>query len=212
MGKILIAPSILSADFSKLGADIKAVEDSGADWLHIDVMDGHFVPNITIGPVVVKSIRKVTGMPLDVHLMIEDPGKFVESFVKSGADIITFHAESNSDPKKTIAEIKDLKKKAGISIRPGTALSAIEPLLSMVDMVLVMTVEPGFAGQEFMSECLPKIKELKKIFKGDIQVDGGINESTAALVRSAGANVIVAGTAVFGTKNYGEAIRKLKGE
>lgn len=211
MNKILIAPSILSANFAKLGEEIKAVENSGADWIHIDIMDGHFVPNLTIGPVVVKSIRPVTKLPLDVHLMIENPEKYVESFVKAGADIITFHIEARGDPREVIKLIRYFKKKVGLSIRPKTGLEAIEPILSMVDMVLIMTVEPGFAGQEFMLEVLPKIEALRKIFRKDIQVDGGINESTASEARSNGANVIVAGTAVFGAKNYAEAIKKLRG-
>ena len=211
MNKILIAPSILSADFSRLGEEIKDVEKSGADWIHVDIMDGHFVPNLTIGPVVVKAIRPVTKLPLDVHLMIENPEKYIESFAKAGADIITFHIESQDDPKEVIKLIRYFKKKVGVSIKPKTDIKTVEPILSMVDMVLVMTVEPGFAGQEFILDCLPKIENLRKIFKKDIQVDGGINESTAAEVRSSGANVIVAGTAVFGTKDYGEAIRNLRG-
>ncbi len=212
MSKILIAPSLLSADFSKLGEEIKAVEKSGADWIHVDIMDGHFVPNLTIGPVVVKSIRPVTKLPLDVHLMIENPEKYVESFAKAGANIITFHIEAQDDPKEVIKLIRYFKKKVGVSIRPKTDLKTIEPILSMIDMVLIMTVEPGFAGQEFILDALPKIEALRKIFKKDIQVDGGINDSTASEVRSSGANVIVAGTAIFGTKDYAGAIRKLRGE
>ena len=211
MNKILIAPSILSADFSKLGQEIKDVEKCGADWIHIDVMDGHFVPNLTIGPTVVRSIRPVTKLPLDVHLMITNPEKYVESFAKAGADIITFHIEAEDDPKETIKLIRYFKKRVGVSIRPKTGLESIEPILPMVDMVLIMTVEPGFAGQEFIFECLPKIEALRKIFKKDIQIDGGINISTAAEVRGSGANVIVAGTAIFGTKNYAEAIKNLRG-
>jgi len=211
MNKTLIAPSILSADFSKLGQEIKEIESSGADWIHIDVMDGHFVPNITIGPVVVKSIRPLTKLPLDVHLMVDEPEKYVESFAKCGADIITFHVESQQDPREVIKLIKYFKKKVGVSIRPKTDLKAVSELLPMVDMVLVMTVEPGFAGQEFILDCLPKIGELRKTFKKDIQVDGGINESTASEVRAKGANVIVAGTAIFGTKDYARAIKNLRG-
>ncbi|MDD3905979.1 MAG: ribulose-phosphate 3-epimerase [Candidatus Omnitrophica bacterium] len=211
MQKTLIAPSILSADFSKLGQEIKDVAAAGADWIHVDVMDGHFVPNLTIGPVVVKSIRPVTKLPLDVHLMIDNPERFVESFAKAGADIITFHIEAEDDPKEVIKLVRYFKKKVGVSIRPKTSLKAIEPILSMVDMVLVMTVEPGFAGQEFILDCLPKIEELRKVFKKDIQVDGGINAITVMDARKAGANVIVAGTAVFGTKNYKDAINTLRG-
>lgn len=211
MNKILIAPSILSADFSKLGEEIKAVEKSGADWIHIDVMDGHFVPNITIGPVVVKSIRPVTKLPFDVHLMIRNPEKYIESFAKAGSDIITFHAEVEEDPKEIIRLIKYYKRKAGVSIKPGTDLASIKTILPMVDMVLVMTVEPGFAGQEFIADCLPKISELRKVFGKDIEVDGGLNAATAAEVISAGANVIVAGSSVFGTKDYAGAIKSLRG-
>ena len=211
MQKILIAPSILSANFAKLGEEIQAIEKAGADWIHIDIMDGHFVPNLTIGPVVVRSIRPAAKLPLDVHLMIDNPEKYVESFAKAGADIITFHIEAVPDPKEIIKLIRYFKKKVGVSIRPKTGVGSIEPILPMVDMVLVMTVEPGFAGQEFIFDCLPKIEALRKIFKKDIQVDGGINTSTAIEVRNCGANVIVAGTAVFGTKDYTEAIKNLRG-
>ena len=211
MQKILIAPSILSADFSKLGQEIRDVEKAGADWIHIDVMDGHFVPNITMGAVVVKSIRPVTKLPLDVHLMISEPEKHVESFVKAGADIITFHIESEDDPKGIIKLIRYYKKKVGVSVKPKTDIKAIEPVLPMVDMVLVMTVEPGFGGQEFMFDCVSKIGEVRKVFKKDIQVDGGVSEMTAADVINAGANIIVAGTSVFGTKDYASAIKKLRG-
>jgi len=211
MNKLLIAPSILSADFSKLGEEVKAVERSGADWIHVDVMDGHFVPNITMGPLVVKSIRPVTKLPIDVHLMIKEPEKYIESFAKAGADIITFHIESDGDPKEIIRLIKYFKKRAGVSIKPNTDVKLIEPILKMVDMVLVMTVEPGFGGQGFISDCLPKIEEVRKIFSKDIEVDGGINESFAKDVIAKGANVIVAGTSIFGTKDYREAIKNLRG-
>ena len=211
MQKILIAPSILSADFSKLGQEIRDVEKAGADWVHIDVMDGHFVPNITMGAVVVKTISPLTKLPLDVHLMISEPEKHVESFVKAGADIITFHIESEDDPKGIIKLIRYYKKKVGVSVKPKTDIKAIEPVLPMVDMVLVMTVEPGFGGQAFMFDCVSKIGEVRKIFKKDIQVDGGVSEMTAADVINAGANIIVAGTSVFGTKDYASAIKKLRG-
>ncbi|MDD5496273.1 MAG: ribulose-phosphate 3-epimerase [Candidatus Omnitrophica bacterium] len=210
MQKVLIAPSILSADFSKLGQEIKDVEEAGADWIHVDVMDGHFVPNITIGPVVVKSIRPVTRLPLDVHLMIDNPERYVESFAKAGSDIITFHAEVEERPTEIIKLIRYFKKKVGVSIKPKTDIRMIEPLLKMVDMVLVMTVEPGFGGQEFMSDCTAKIEALRKIFKKDIQVDGGINEMNAPEAIEKGANILVAGTAVFGQKDYAQAIKKIK--
>ncbi len=209
--KLLIAPSILSADFSKLGQEVKDVEKAGADWIHIDVMDGHFVPNITMGPVVVKSIRPVTKLPLDVHLMIKNPERFVESFVKAGADIITFHIEAEDDPREIVKLIRYYKKKVGISVRPKTPVQKLAPLLPMVDMVLVMTVEPGFGGQEFMPDCLSKIGEIRNSFTKDIQVDGGINEMNITDVVGKGANIIVAGTSVFGKKDYAEAIRRLRG-
>jgi len=210
MNKILIAPSILSADLSKLGEEIKAVEKAGADWIHIDVMDGHFVDNITMGPVVVKSIRPVTKLPLDTHLMIKNPETYIERFAKSGSDIITFHIEVEADPKEIIKLIRYYKKKVGVSIRPKTDLKSLSAILPMVDMVLVMTVEPGFGGQEFMPDCVAKIEELRKIFRKDIEVDGGVNGMTVPEVIKAGANIIVAGTSVFGTKDYAEAIRALK--
>jgi ribulose-phosphate 3-epimerase len=209
--KILIAPSILSADFSELGEEIKDVEKAGADWIHVDVMDGHFVPNITIGPLIVRAIRPITRLPLDVHLMIKNPEEYIESFAKAGSDIITFHIEAEEDPKEIIRLIRYYKKKVGVSIRPKTELEAIAPILPMVDMVLVMTVEPGFAGQDFIFDCLSKIEELRKNFKKDIEVDGGINESTASEVIKSGANILVAGTSVFGTKDYAQAIKKLRG-
>ncbi len=211
MNKILIAPSILSADFSRLGEEVKAVERSGADWIHADVMDGHFVPNITMGPLAVKSIRPLTKLPIDVHLMIKEPEKYIEPFAKAGADIITFHIESEGDPKEIIRLIKYFKKRAGVSIKPDTDVRLIAPILQMIDMVLVMTVEPGFGGQGFMSECLPKIEDVRRIFSKDIEVDGGINTLSAKDVIAKGANVIVAGTSVFGTKDYAAAIKNLRG-
>lgn len=211
MNKVLIAPSILSADFSKLGQEIKDVERASADWIHIDVMDGHFVPNITVGPAVVKSIRPITKLPLDVHLMIKNPEEHIESFAKAGSDIITFHIEVDEDPKEIIKLIRYFKKKVGVSIRPKTELEAIEDILPMVDMVLIMMVEPGFGGQGFIFDCLPKIGELRRIFKKDIEVDGGVNVATAEDCLKGGANILVAGTYVFGQKDYAQAIKKLRG-
>ena len=211
MQKVLIAPSILSADFSKLGQEVKDAEKAGADWIHVDVMDGHFVPNITIGSVVVKSIRPITKLPMDVHLMIEKPEGYIESFAKAGSDIITFHIEVDEDPKEIIKLVRYFKKKVGVSIRPKTDLKDIEPVLNMVDMVLIMAVEPGFGGQEFIFDCLSKIGALRKIFKKDIEVDGGINEVNAVEVVNQGANILVAGTSVFGSVDYAQAIKKLRG-
>ncbi|MCX5686716.1 MAG: ribulose-phosphate 3-epimerase, partial [Candidatus Omnitrophica bacterium] len=191
--------------------EIKAVEKAGADWIHIDVMDGHFVDNITMGPVIVKSIRPVTKLPLDTHLMIKNPEKYIERFARCGSDIITFHIEVEADPKEIIKLIRYYKKKVGVSIRPKTDLKSLSAILPMVDIVLVMTVEPGFGGQEFMPDCVAKIEELRRIFRKDIEVDGGVNGMTVPEVIKAGANIIVAGTSVFGTKDYAEAIRKLKG-
>lgn len=209
--KIKIAPSILSANFSKLGNEVKEVVAAGADWIHIDVMDGIFVPNITIGPCVIKSVRDKTDIPFDVHLMINDPLSHVEAFSKAGADIITFHIEACREVRHIIAKIKGLKKKVGISIKPKTPISLISPYLKEVDMVLVMTVEPGFAGQAFMPDMLEKIESLRRIYSKDIEVDGGVDVKTAKDIIKAGANILVAGTSVFGGKDYKKAIKTLKG-
>ena len=210
MSNILVAPSILSADFSKLGQEIKAVEEAGADWIHVDVMDGHFVPNLTIGPVVVRHIRPITKLPLDVHLMISDPQRYIKAFVESGSDIITFHIETCKDPGGFIASVKKAGRKVGITLRPRTPISALKPYYKDIDLVLVMTVEPGFGGQSFMEEAAKKIKEVKRFYNGDIEVDGGINGENAKTVIGFGANVLVAGTSVFKQKNYKDAIAKLK--
>ncbi|MBU0503123.1 MAG: ribulose-phosphate 3-epimerase [Candidatus Omnitrophota bacterium] len=210
--KIQIAPSILSADFSCLRDEIRKVAIAGADMLHIDVMDGHFVPNITIGPAVVKDIRKVTKLPLDVHLMIENPQDYVDSFVKAGADMITFHIETISAPKLRALSSKLKAKgiKVGISLNPPTPLAKVKSVLKFVDFVLVMSVNPGFGGQEFIPSAIPKIKKLRAIFKGDIAVDGGINEVNAGKVIQAGANILAAGSYIFKSNNCKEAIRRLR--
>ena len=207
---ILIAPSILSADFSDLKNEIKKVEDAGADWIHVDVMDGRFVPNITIGAPVVKCIRQITKLPLDVHLMIVEPDKHIKDFAAAGADIITVHAEACTHLQRTISYIKELGCKAGISFNPHTPVESLKYVLEIVDLVLIMTVNPGFGGQSFISSVVPKISEVKKMFqeanldKKYIEVDGGINTSTAPIVRSAGANVLVAGNAIYSLKSQTE--------
>ncbi len=211
MSEILIAPSILSADFSKLGQEIKDVEAAGADWIHVDVMDGHFVPNITIGPLIVKSVKPVTRLPLDVHLMISEPEKYVDQFTKAGSDIITFHIEACEDPKGLVSMIRAQNRKVGVSVKPKTPISSLDGILEEVDLVLIMTVEPGFGGQGFIKEAVPKIRELRKYYKKDLSVDGGIDEKSSKAVLEAGANILVAGTAVFKQSDYGEAIRRLRG-
>ena len=212
--KIIISPSILSADFANLERDIKKVEDCGADWVHVDVMDGHFVPNITIGVPVVKSLKKITNLPLDVHLMIENPDKYVEPFAKSGADILTFHYEAvkENDIVNLITKIKSFGIKAGISIKPKTRPDVLLPYFDIVDMVLVMTVEPGFGGQSFMSDCAEKIKFIRQNAPEDliIQVDGGINAQTGKICKDFGANSLVAGSYIYGASDIKQAIDSLK--
>ncbi len=210
--KKLIAPSILSADFSRLGEEIRDAEAAGCDVVHVDVMDGHFVPNLTIGPPVVKSLRKITQLPLDVHLMIDEPIQYVEEFRKAGADWITVHVEATKKVGETLDKIRELGAKPGITLRPGTPLSAIEPFLDKAELVLIMTVEPGFGGQSFMPEQLEKVRELKKKFKGMVSVDGGVNAQTAPSCLEAGADILVAGTAVFGQKDRRAAIEVLRGK
>jgi len=206
----IISPSILSADFANLERDIKAVET--ADWLHIDVMDGHFVPNITIGVPVVASIRKVTKMPLDVHLMIENPEKYIEAFAKAGADIITFHFEAAEDVNAIIRQIKSFGLKAGMSIKPKTPVDVVFPYLNALDMVLVMTVEPGFGGQKFMYDCAEKIPQIKEKAPENliIQVDGGINAETARICTSYGANSLVSGNYIYKSADIKSAIASLR--
>ena len=212
---VKIAPSILSADFSKLGEEIKDVERGGADYIHVDVMDGHFVPNITIGPLIVEAIRPITKLPLDVHLMIENPDQYIEDFAKAGADYITVHVEACRHLHRTIHLIKSLGVKAGVVLNPATPVQLIEPIIEDIDMVLLMSVNPGFGGQKFISSVLSKIKKVKEMSeqKGlnlEIEVDGGVNEETAILCVEAGATVLVAGSAVFNQSDRREAISRLK--
>lgn len=209
---IYVSPSILSADFANLERDIKRIEDGGADWVHVDVMDGHFVPNITIGVPVVASIRKVTKLPLDVHLMIENPEKYVEPFVKAGADILTFHYECGTDIKKTIDLIKSFGIKVGLSIKPKTTPDVVFPYLKDLDLLLVMTVEPGFGGQKFMQDCADKIPVIKEKLPENliIQVDGGINAETARICTFYGANSLVAGNYIYKSADIKSAIKSLR--
>lgn len=212
--QVLIAPSILSADFARLGEVLSALEGQGADWVHVDVMDGMFVPNLTIGPPVIQALRKHSPLPFDVHLMIEQPDRYLTHFKEAGADVITVHAEACTHLHRTLTAIRELGCKAGVSLNPATSVSAIEEVLDEVDLVLVMSVNPGFGGQKFIANALPKIEKIRKML-GDrpvhLEVDGGVTVKNAQAVISAGANVLVAGSAVFNTPDVAEAIRAIRG-
>jgi ribulose-phosphate 3-epimerase len=213
---IKLAPSILSADFARLGEQIDEVTRAGADYIHVDVMDGHFVPNITIGAPVVASIRRVTNLPLDVHLMIEHPERYISDFAKAGADIITVHVEASPHLHGTIQAIKDLGAKAGVSLNPATPLSTIEEFIAHVDLVLIMSVNPGFSGQSFIPEALPKIASMRKLLedralRAELEVDGGITADNAPNIVAAGADVLVAGSSVFGAQEgISQALKRLR--
>lgn len=212
MSGIIISPSILSADFANLEKEIKRIENAGADWVHIDVMDGHFVPNITIGVPVVKSLKAVTKLPLDVHLMIENPEKYIEAFAKAGADIITFHFEAVKDVNSITDLIKSFGVKAGMSIKPKTSPEVVFPYLKDLDMLLVMTVEPGFGGQKFMQDCAEKIPSIKQKAPESliIQVDGGINAETARICTTLGANSLVAGNYIYKSDDINLVVKSLR--
>jgi ribulose-phosphate 3-epimerase len=212
-----ISPSILSADFLRLGEEIQALEKAGADYLHMDVMDGHFVPNLTIGPSIVKAARRITSLPLDVHLMIEDPDRFLTAFAEAGAAIITVHLETVIHLHRTLAEIRSLGAKAGVSLNPATPVCLIEPALEYADLVLVMSVNPGFGGQEFIPEVLPKIEEVRRLIDKhgrpvELEVDGGIKTGNIGRVARAGADVLVSGSGIFNTPDYGKTIAEMRQE
>ncbi len=213
---VFISPSILSANFAELGQEIERVEKAGCDWIHVDVMDGHFVPNLTIGAPVVHSLSKIATVPLDVHLMISDPDRYLEDFSQAGASYITIHAEACTHLQRTLSEIRKLGKKAGVALNPATPPSVLEYVIDDIDLVLIMSVNPGFGGQKFIKAILPKITLVRQMFeqagRGDvfIAVDGGINSETAQLVTAAGANVLVAGNSIYGSGDVGKAIKSLR--
>ena len=212
---IKIAPSILSADFARLGDEIEAIDAAGADYVHVDVMDGHFVPNITIGPLIVGAIRPVTELPLDVHLMIENPDQYIPAFAEAGADIIVIHAEASIHLHRSVQLIKSLGKKAGVSLNPATSLAALDMILPDLDLVLLMTVNPGYGGQSFIESCLPKISALRRRIETlglpiELEVDGGVKVDNIEQIAAAGADVFVAGSAVFGADDYQATITQLK--
>ena len=212
---VKIAPSILSADFARLGDEVRAIAAAGADYVHVDVMDGHFVPNITIGPLVVDGLRPVTDIPFDVHLMIENPDLYIPEFARVGSDIITVHQEAVAHLHRTVQLIKSLGKKAGVSINPATPVSTLEVILEDIDLVLIMSVNPGFGGQSFIESCIPKIEELRQMIDArglqiELEVDGGVKLDNIGRIAAAGADVFVAGSAVFGAYDYATTIAGLK--
>lgn len=211
----MIAPSILSADFTRLGEEVRAVERAGADWIHVDAMDGHFVPNLTMGPMVVAAVRKVTALPIDVHLMIETPDRYIADFAQAGADYISVQVEACVHLNRSVSLIKEVGAKAGVVLNPATPLSSLEWILADVDYVLIMSVNPGFGGQSFIASSLEKISALRQTIKQEqlktlIQVDGGVNENTVGAIAQAGADVFVAGSAIFGSADYAATIQRLK--
>ena len=216
MKRLQIAPSILSADFSKLGAEIEEVASVGADWIHVDVMDGHFVPNITIGPLVVRAIRPLTSVPLDVHLMIAEPERYIPEFIEAGADMISFHVEATPHVQRALQMIKKARVRAAVALTPSTPLTIVEHILPDVDMIVLMTVNPGFGGQSFIPQMVAKTQALRELLIRhraehiDIEVDGGITPETAKTISEAGANVLVAGSSVFGQKDRKQAIESLR--
>ena len=214
-GKIYVAPSLLSADLWQLGQDVQRVEQAGADWLHVDVMDGHFVPNLSFGPALVRSLKKNTSLPLDVHLMVEHPARFIEPFTKAGADLLTVHLEAQDDVKDVLKQIHALGIKAGVSIKPDTDVRSIIPVLEETDLILVMSVYPGFGGQEFLPEAPERIRQIRQLITKTnrpvwLEVDGGINAQTAREVVQAGADVLVAGNAIFSAKDPAVALKQIK--